>query len=90
MFGSLGNLMALHTISLHFCGRLCSNNATTEAWSELNKVLAQARDTLKDVQIFARGDKEQPDLALVRSLLPSVAGKLSIYLPGVAMSPEGI
>jgi hypothetical protein len=79
MFGNLGNLMALYTLSLHFYGRLCFDDETTETWSELDEVLAQARDTLKDVQIFTHKDEQQPDLNLLRGLLPSVAGKISVY-----------
>jgi hypothetical protein len=60
---------------------------TDEAWSVLDGVLAQAGDSLKDVQIFAPTDKNHrmpPDLALLHRWLPSVTGKITLYPPNPA------
>jgi hypothetical protein len=53
-----------------------------EAWANLDEVLAQARNTLKDVQIYAHTANNwgvPRDLALLRTRLPSVAPKISVY-----------
>jgi hypothetical protein len=84
VFGNLRHLMALHTVSLHFDDQFgtVADEMRDEVWVDLNEVLAQVRDTLKEVEIYAHTDKKKcipPDLALLRSLLPSVAQKISVY-----------
>jgi hypothetical protein len=81
VFGNLGHLMALRTISLHFDDRL-PEKMVAQAWTNLDAVLAQARDTLKEVNIYAPTDKawRTPlDIAVMRGRLPSVAGKITVY-----------
>jgi hypothetical protein len=49
-----------------------------EAWAELDGVLAQAGDSLKDLLIYAHTDKNDgipPDLVLLHYWLSSVAGR---------------
>jgi hypothetical protein len=84
VFGDLGHLMALRTLSLHFANPIhCLDaNMGEEEWRALDEVLTQAGDSLKAVQIYAHMDKNYkraPDLALLCELLPSVARKISLY-----------
>jgi hypothetical protein len=82
MFGNLGHLTALHTLS-HFLFRFGTEpDMTEEMWLDLDKVLLQARDTLQKVEIYAHMDEDRqipPALDLLRNLLPSVAQKMSVY-----------
>ncbi|KAJ7277858.1 hypothetical protein C8J57DRAFT_1579516 [Mycena rebaudengoi] len=84
IFGNLGHLAALQTVSLHFYDQFGGpeDKMTHEAWAELDGVLAQAGDTLKAVHIHACcNDKSgliPPDLARARGWLLSVAGKISV------------
>ncbi|KAJ7218904.1 hypothetical protein C8J57DRAFT_1537265 [Mycena rebaudengoi] len=87
VFGDLGHLMALRTVSLRFQDHFSSFNdvMAKELWADLDKVLAQARDTLEDVQIHMPITKRwhisvPASLALLRGWLPSVAGKISLQL----------
>jgi hypothetical protein len=84
LFGNLRHLLALQTISLHFEWERFNTESDVpdERWLKLDKVLKQAGNGLKEVEIYAHTDKERripPDAALVRSLLPSVAQKISVY-----------
>lgn len=55
---------------------------TEEQWSSLDKILREACDSLKEVGICAHASDENisPDLALLRTLLPSVAQKITVDL----------
>jgi outer membrane protein OmpA-like peptidoglycan-associated protein len=83
-FGNLRHLMALQTVSLRFDGPFDGDDyqMTDRGWADLDEVLAQARDTLKEVEIYAHTDRAgriPPKLALLRGWLPSVAQKISVY-----------
>jgi hypothetical protein len=81
VFGYLGHLKALKTISLHLIEDLSYDDGWKEGevdWPKLNAILAQAGDGLADVFISAHSDTGSlPDLAFVMQQLPSVAGKIS-------------
>jgi hypothetical protein len=84
LFGDLGQLVALRTVSLRFYIYNClADDVTQEAWAELDRVLAQARDTLENVQIYMplytnTQHTLARDLVLLPGWLPSVAGKISL------------
>ncbi|KAJ7277693.1 hypothetical protein C8J57DRAFT_1465652 [Mycena rebaudengoi] len=83
-FGNLRHLTALKTISLHFNDGLDDFPLGTVRGGTLDAILAQAGDSLEDVRIYAFADKRRkslPELAAVRSWLPSVAGRISIHFP---------
>jgi hypothetical protein len=53
LFGNLGHLVALQTISLSFYEALDTDDLMPgEAWATPDAVLAQARDTLEAVQMY--------------------------------------
>ncbi|KAJ7292508.1 hypothetical protein C8J57DRAFT_1490012 [Mycena rebaudengoi] len=85
VFGDLGHLMALRTVSLRFQDQFGSfdDEMTKESWADLDKVLARARDTQEAVEIYVpiykRWHIPVPDLAPLRSWLPSVARKISLH-----------
>jgi hypothetical protein len=90
MFGDLHHLRALQTVSLRF-REYGGSLADTTTPAELDQVLAQARDTLKDVQIYGHTyhkerDALAQDLELLPRCLPSVAGK--IFLNGIKAGQE--
>jgi hypothetical protein len=75
--------VALQTISLSFYEALDTDDLMPgEAWATPDAVLAQARDTLEAVKMYTCTSVYEPsvplDIALVRGLLPSVAGKISL------------
>jgi hypothetical protein len=80
VFGNLRHLKALRAVSLHFHEKFDEDK---RKWADLDELLAQARDTLDDVQIYAHTDENNrylpPDLALLRGGLPSVAGNISLH-----------
>ncbi|KAJ7261455.1 hypothetical protein C8J57DRAFT_1634410 [Mycena rebaudengoi] len=83
-FGNLRHLTALRTISLHFDEGLDDFPLHTLEWGQLDAILAQAGSSLEDVRLYAFAEqlrKSLPNLAAVRSWLPSVAGLISIHMP---------
>jgi hypothetical protein len=56
LFRNLHHLAALETISLRFCYQQfgVNDDMTEERWSDLDKVLMQARGPLKEVEIYAQ------------------------------------
>ncbi|KAJ7218186.1 hypothetical protein C8J57DRAFT_1482850 [Mycena rebaudengoi] len=81
-FGHLGHLTALKTISLHFNHTLAFDDISDKAvdWPALDATIALAGVGLEDVRISAYSvTGSQPDLALVRERLPSVAGHISVH-----------
>ncbi|KAJ7262113.1 hypothetical protein C8J57DRAFT_1719664 [Mycena rebaudengoi] len=81
LFGHLGHLISLKTISLHLVADLGYDGGWEEGevdWPKLNAILAQAGDGFADVFISAHSDTGSLlDLAFVMQQLPSVAGKIS-------------
>jgi hypothetical protein len=83
-FGSLYHLTALKTISLHFNSGLDDSPLSTLSWRQLDVILAEAGSSLVGVHIYAFANKRRktlPDVADVRSWLPSVAGLISVHIP---------
>jgi hypothetical protein len=83
-FGNLRHLTALRTISLHFDEGLDDFPLHTLEWGQLDAILAQAGSSLEGVRLYAFAEqlrKSLPNLAAVRSWLPSVAGLISIHMP---------
>ncbi|KAJ7292650.1 hypothetical protein C8J57DRAFT_1490151 [Mycena rebaudengoi] len=81
VFGYLGHLKALKTISLHFAAPHwdADDGGNVVDWPKLNASLAQAGDALEDVFFSAYSNtRALPDLVRVKQRLPSVATKISI------------
>ncbi|KAJ7231331.1 hypothetical protein C8J57DRAFT_181639 [Mycena rebaudengoi] len=79
-FGDFSHLSALTNISLHFSEMLNRSISNAAMWAALDAILAPASDSI-EVQIYGVTDADTPpDLALVKSWLPSVAAKISVHL----------
>ncbi|KAJ7278200.1 hypothetical protein C8J57DRAFT_1713121 [Mycena rebaudengoi] len=72
-FGDLGHLKALRTVSLDFVD--CDGTDYVD-WPKLDAILAQAVDGLEDLHIHIVTSREHPPD--IRSLLPSVRGKIAV------------
>ncbi|KAJ7277911.1 hypothetical protein C8J57DRAFT_1308207 [Mycena rebaudengoi] len=70
LFGPLGHLKALRTISFH----LWKGSWDAVEWTKLNTILAGAGDRIENVYLSAYSES---DLALVTQRLPAVAGQIS-------------
>ncbi|KAJ7279327.1 hypothetical protein C8J57DRAFT_132537 [Mycena rebaudengoi] len=85
LFGPLGHLKALKTISLHFVQAAfdVDNDRNEVDWQKLNTSLTQAGDGFEAVFVSAYSETDEPpDLAYVKQRLPSVAGKISLAKEG--------
>ncbi|KAJ7226450.1 hypothetical protein C8J57DRAFT_1252690 [Mycena rebaudengoi] len=79
-FGDFSHLSALTNISLHFSEMLDRSIYAAAMWANLDAILAPASDSI-EVQIYGMTDTDTPpDLALVKSWLPSVTAKISVHL----------
>jgi hypothetical protein len=70
LFGPLGHLKALRTISFH----LWKGSWDVVEWTKLNTILAGAGDRIENIYLSAYSES---DLAFVTQRLPAVAGKIS-------------
>jgi hypothetical protein len=82
LFGDPANLLALRTLQLQLETVSADDARSIADWRDLDALLAKAANSLKYVQIYSGGFslfQKPPDLELARSLLPSIADKLSVH-----------
>ncbi|KAJ7278791.1 hypothetical protein C8J57DRAFT_148622 [Mycena rebaudengoi] len=79
-FGDFSHLSALTNISLHFSEMLICSIYAEAMWANLDAILAPVGNSI-EVQIYGMTDADTPpDLALVKSWLPSVTAQISVHL----------